>query len=208
MSVFTQKASTQADYDAPPAGSHSACLIGLIDLGTHTETYQGNAPKDVRKIYWLWEFDHTAEGKEGRAVIGREYSVTFGSKSGMRQMIENWRAKKFGENEEYDITKLLGKPCLLTITHDVKNEKVYAKLNNIGPLPKGMIALKPSRPLIKFDLDSGEAFPDADYLPWTFGQKLSDKFSACQEKNGGIKPQSTKNGKPQAATVGDDFEAF
>lgn len=204
MGVFQQKASTQQDFDLAPAGAHSACLIALIDLGTHADTYQGGAPKDVRKIFWLWEIDHTPEGSKGRAVIGNEYNLSFNSKAKMRLMIETWRGKKFNDDEEYDILKLLGKPCLLTITHETKNDRTNAKISAIGPMPKGMTPLKPSRPLIQFDLDSGEPFPTADYLPWTFGKKLIDKFNQCHEKAGKspVGAATSANGSKQPVGAG------
>ncbi len=211
MGVFHQKASTAQEFDLAPAGSHAACLIALIDLGTHTETFQGSDPRDLRKLFFLWEIDHTSEsGNGGRAVIGREYNVSFGSKSGMRLMVEGWRGKKFNDDEEFDIVKLLGKPCLLTITHDAKGDKTFAKISSIGPMPKGMAAIKPSRPLIQFDLDSGKEFPDADYLPWTFGQKLVDKFNASHEKTGkGAAPSANGHAAaPAEAAAEDDVSPF
>ncbi len=209
MGVFHQKASTAQEFDLAPAGSHAACLIALIDLGTHTETYQGTNPTDKRKLFFLWEIDHSTENGSGRAVIGWEYNVSFGSKSKMRQMVESWRGKKFNDDEEFDVTKLLGKPCLLTVIHETKNDRTFAKISSIGPMPKGMAAIKPSRPLIQFDLDSGKEFPDADYLPWTFGQKLVDKFNASHEKTGkGAAPSANGHAAPAEAAAEDDVSPF
>jgi hypothetical protein len=203
MSVFNQKASTQKEFDLAPAGSHAACLIAIIDLGTHRETFQGQDPRDNRKVFLAWEIDN--DGENGRTVIGREYNVSFTSKSALRIMVEKWRGKQFGEDEEFDLTKLLGKACLLTVTHSTNGDRTFAKIDGVAPMPKGMAALKPSRTPVSFDADSGATFPDAEWLPWTFGKKLVDKFNARLEMMG------KGNSVPAAAGASasnDDFEQF
>lgn len=199
MSVFNQKASTQKEFDLAPAGSHASCCLAIIDLGTHRETFQGQDPRDNRKVFVCWEIDH--DGENGRCVIGREYNVSFTSKSALRIMVEKWRGKSFGEDEEFDLTKLLGKPCLLSISHSTSGDRTFAKLDGVAPMPKGMTAIKPSRTPISFDADSGAAFPDADWLPYSFGKKLVEKFNARLEANGG-KPATSTNGKAAAGANG------
>lgn len=207
MSIFTQKASSQKEFDLAPAGAHAGCLIAIIDLGTHTETFQGSDPRDCRKVFMLWEIDHIPEGsKSGRCVIGREYNLSFSAKSGLRIMIEKWRGKSFAEGEDFDLTKLIGQPCLVTVTHTVNGDRTFAKIDAIGPMPKGMKGIKPSRPTITFDLQSGEPFPEADYLPWSFGKPLAQKFDECHERRGGrpASPQAAASANGHAASAAAD----
>ena len=55
--------------------------------------------------------------------------------------MESWRGKTFTEKEalSFDVTALIGKPCLISISHKVaKNGNTYANLTGVNLLPKGM----------------------------------------------------------------------
>ena len=55
MSAFKNKASSGGgDFAVPPAGSHPAVMVALVDLGMHTDTYQGDTTTN-RKLFLVWE---------------------------------------------------------------------------------------------------------------------------------------------------------
>ena len=51
------------DFTLVPAGNHEAVIVGIIDLGIHTETYEEKT-HDVRKVQLVWEL--TAKPKNDR----------------------------------------------------------------------------------------------------------------------------------------------
>jgi hypothetical protein len=64
-------------------------------------------------------------------------------KANLRKFIESWFGKKFPHDaaaSDFDLQKLLGRRCLINITHTERGTKVYADVNNATPIPKGMVA--------------------------------------------------------------------
>src|SRR5262249_53352279 len=105
------------NFDAPPAGSIPGVLVALIDLGTHTEEYDG-ASKETHKVYLAWELTGEAKpGGGGNFFIGRDYTYSFAESANLRKVVQAWRGKDFAQDEEFDLAMLLGKPCLLSLLH-------------------------------------------------------------------------------------------
>jgi hypothetical protein len=62
-------------------------------------------------------------------------------KSNLRKDLESWRGRGFTEQEckAFDITKLLGVPCMLNVIHKTNNKgNKYATIGSISPIPKGL----------------------------------------------------------------------
>ncbi len=174
---WNQKAqSGGGNFDLCPAGNHPAVLIGLIDLGTQTEKFQGQEERSVRKVFLTWEIpgEKTESGRSH--VIGREYTLSFHEKAALRQLIESWRGKSFAEGEEFDISKLLDQACMLTVLNEDSNKRTFAKIKNVAAMPKGMAKPKATLPTISFNLEDNHPseFPEVDWLPWSFGSQLVD----------------------------------
>lgn len=90
-------------------------------------------------------------------------------KANLRKDLESWRGKGFTEDEakEFDITKLLGIPCMLSIIHKVsKSNSEYATISTISTIPKGMECPAQINANFefnytdKFSLETVELFPD------------------------------------------------
>jgi hypothetical protein len=102
-------------------------------------------------------------------VISREFTLSMHEKSTLRAFLESWRGQKFTEEEakKFDITKLMGVPCQLNVTHVEKGEKTYANIQGATPLHKSMVAAMPA-PMNKvrvlsysdFDWSVFETLPD------------------------------------------------
>src|SRR5579859_1912968 len=133
---FTVKAKAGGGTEVPPAGNHPAVLVALIDLGTQRTEYN-NQVSWQRKVYLVWELTtEQVAGTTNNHVIGRDYTLTFSSKSLLRGLIEKWRGRGFAENEEFDLSKLLGQKCLLTVIHKTSgNDRLYAKIECISSVP-------------------------------------------------------------------------
>jgi hypothetical protein len=201
---WTQKATSGGgNFETCPAGNHPAVLIGIIDLGTQNEKFQGSEARDVRKVYLCWEIpgEQTASGRSH--VMGREYTLSFHEMSGLRKMIEAWFNKKFAEGQEFDLSQLMGRACLLTILNEEKNGKTFAKINGVGGLPKGMAKPVATLETVAFNMDEDdvEKFPDAEWLPWSFGSRLIDIVKLSPEWKEKGSPAATPAPAKQASKM-------
>lgn len=183
-----------ADFEMCPAGNHPGVCIGLIDLGTHWESFQGGAEKKLRKVLLVWEVEVEEDGKDKRLVIGRDYNVAidpktgalnYGSKSNIRLMLEGWRGKAYGPEDDVDLEVVHGKACLVNVTHKkTAAGKDVARVESVSNLPKGMAALKPTREKVLYSADSREGVPGQEWLPRVFGEKITDVIPRSLEWGG------------------------
>lgn len=126
----------------PDAGNHLAIAIQVIDLGTQESPTPGfNA---ARKIRIVWELPHekhkfSDEKGEEPFTVAKEYTLSMNEKSNFRKDLESWRGKKFSESEcsVFDETKIIGKPCFVSVIHVDKPTKTYANVNAVTAIPKG-----------------------------------------------------------------------
>ena len=145
MSITATTNSTKKNFEPIPAGSYPARCYSMIEMGTNEETYQGTV-KMVNKVRITWELPTEMEvfkeerGPEPR-VISKEFSLSMHEKANLRGFLESWRGRSFTDNEAkaFDVTNLLGVPCLLSITHKTANNgNTYANISSVSLLPKGM----------------------------------------------------------------------
>lgn len=131
------------DFKIPPAGTHAARCISIIDLGTQEIEWQGKK-KEQRKIRFSWELPleleiFNPEKGEQPFIVSRDYTLSMFDASALRKDLESWRGKKFTDHEAewFDETKVLGKPCTLTIVHNEKGGKTYANISGVSGVMKG-----------------------------------------------------------------------
>ena len=119
----------------------------MVHIGNVEETIPGQAPKKMNKVRIGWELPTEMKVfKEGTPeqplVISKDFTLSMHEKAGLRQMLKGWRSKDFtdAEAEAFDITKLLGVPCMLNITHKPSKDgsQMYEQISGVTPLPKGM----------------------------------------------------------------------
>lgn len=160
-------ASTQSDnYELCPSGTMAAICYRVIDLGTQQTNYDGQI-KRSKKINLSWELpgEKMADGVRVFSIHKR-YTLSLHEKATLRQDLEAWRGTPFTDEQlaGFDISKLLGAPCLLGVIHTMKDGKTYANISSILKIPKGMPAPTPVNPPVQFDLDN-------------FDQAVYDSFS-------------------------------
>lgn len=182
MSLKT-KATSSKDFDAElaPAGQHVAVCIAVIDLGTHTETFQGQDPKDAHKIFLAWEL--TAEST--RPVVGMGFTLSLHTKSKLRAWLKNWSGgKDLSDGQEFDVTKLAGLACQLTIEHKQSGDRTFSNIANLTGLAKGMNAPKAEKPTVIFDIDGGKTPAFEDWMPRLYGKTVEEWILESHEKGG------------------------
>lgn len=135
------------DFTLVPAGSHIAVCDIVADIGLQPGSTL--FPKPKQQVYIRFqiptervEFDKDGKKQEGPAVIGKAYTASMNEKATLRHHLESWRGKAFTDEEAegFDVSALLGKPCMLTVMHTVKDGRTYANIAGIGGLPKGISA--------------------------------------------------------------------
>ncbi len=201
-SPWKQKATTGGEArEVPDAGAHPAVLVALIDLGTHSEEFKDDAGKvkvkDIRKVQFVWELTgEPIKGQPGKNhIIGRDYNLFFSQKAALRKLVEAWRGKALAEGEEFDIAVLLGKPCLVTLSHGQSARgNAYAKLEAVGPLPKGTKAAPPKIAPFSRLVDSADLLPD--WLPYIYGESVGDFVARAKEIAGHTTPRPRADAAP------------
>lgn len=195
--------------ELPPAGTHPAVLIGLIDLGTHEETYQGKATPPKRKVMLVWELvtEKMSGMKDSNHVIANRYTFSLASKATLRKVLEDWRGKKYGDDEEVDISAVLGKSCLLSVNHTQSGDRTFANVAGVQQVVKGMAVppaqRKPVEWQVGYDLDQ---LPD--WLPYLYGEPVAEVVKRCHELTGRSKaePNGESDSEPVGAGAGQGQE--
>lgn len=168
------------------AGTYAARCYSMVHVGTNEEEILGKK-KILNKVRISWELPTEMEifkeenGPEPR-VISEEYTLSMHEKSTLRPMLESWRGKGFTEEEaeSFDVTKLIGAPCMLTIIHKkANNGNTYAKVSGASKMPKGMECPPAILSEFIFDYDENFSMDKADSLP----DFVKDKIFSSQEFN-------------------------
>lgn len=169
------------DFKPVPAGTHLAMCIAVIDLGVQA----GGKFKPQRKVYLRWELpneiiewtDRDSVKHSGPMVIGKLYTLSLSEKANLRADLEAWRGRTFNEQElkGFDVVNVLGKPCMLGVTHNNQGGKTYANVSAVMGLPKGTPAFNAVNTPVTYSPDEHDQ-RIFDALP----QWLQDQINARQ----------------------------
>ncbi len=182
MASFNLKANSGSGggFVKPPAGNHPAVCVAVIDLGTHTREFNGQA-KDQRQIYFCWELPtETVAGTTGtHHVIATRLTASLNEKAKLRQWIEGRRAAAIPDGQDYNVFDEVGKPCLL----NVKANGEYVNVEGMSALPKGFTVPPTQNKGFYFSLNDYEGGPISlpAWLPYLFGQPVLDVIEASAE---------------------------
>lgn len=146
-------------FEVAPAGNHLGVCYQVVDLGTQTTTYNDEVKK-ARRILIGWELPNELMADGRPFVVSRRYTFSVHEKAVLRKHLENWRGKKFVDEDfgedGFDIKNLLGKACFVNVVHAVSGDKTYANVDSIAQLPKGTPAPEMVNAPIYLSLESGE----------------------------------------------------
>lgn len=198
-SRFKDRASSNQAFEIPPAGSHPAVLVGLIDLGTHQRTFQGQDQGEAAQLYLVWEL--TAEpcpGTNRNHVLGRQFTRSLNKKAKLRQFIESWSGRQLNDGDEFDYEKMLGKSCLLNVIHKQSGDYTNANIDSIGRVPKGMTVPSAKIEPYMWYVGCGKPLPELPWLPPIYGQSVKQMIEASKEYKSGT-PAANSNGNGKQA---------
>jgi hypothetical protein len=154
-------AKAKGDGIAPvDAGTWTAVCVGYADLGTQRSDFGGEV-REARKVMLFWDIPELRmeyEGKDKPRRISARYTLSLGKKASLRAVLEAWRGRAFTEQEldGFDLANLIGKGCLLLVTHEAKQDGgVFAKVKGVMALPKGMGSPALETDPIRYEIEDG-----------------------------------------------------
>lgn len=171
--------------EVPPPGNHPATLIGLIDLGTHVDEYEGKETRDHKALF-CWELSGEIKADGTPHVLTQElnFMEKIGTKSKLRVMLQAWRGRPMEDGEALDLMALLGKGCLLNVGHK-KSAKGndYATILGISPPVKGMTIPRPHNDVFEWHFGGGQFVAPA-WLPYLYGEPVATRIGLAEENKG------------------------
>lgn len=146
----------------PPleGGTYMGVCIGVIDIGNQ---YNDRYKKYDAKLMLMFEIPSetvTVDGEEKPRWLSREYTASLSEKAVLCKHLTSWRSKAFTEDElsedgdGFDITTMLGEPCMLTVIVKDTNSGSHSQIENISAMPKGVPVPKTESELMAFDIDN------------------------------------------------------
>ncbi|WP_449369722.1 phage replication initiation protein, NGO0469 family [Thiomonas sp.] len=188
---------TAGTFELPPSGPQAARCIRVIDLGTQTSDYQGEA-KSARKVLLTWRLDERRSDGEPHQV-SRRFTASLHEKAALRAFLKSWRGRDFTPDElsAFDLRKLLGASALLNLTHSQRAGRDYADIASVSPLLKGM---QPPPPLgdnegLLFDISDPATHAVLDDL----SERLQDQIKDSPEWRAAHTPAISASRPAQSA---------
>lgn len=179
------KQTSDSNFKPIPVGMHTAVCVALIDLGLQAGT--GNfAP--AYKIALTFRTPDQLTDKGEPMSITQTLTSSMHKKANLRKLVENWFGKSFTDEENaknFDLKVLLGRAALINIKHDSKNDKTYANIAAVNPLPAQI-----AKPVVKAE----------DLLYYDDDLPLAEKQAAFLRIAEWLQEKITKQLQPQAAT--------
>ncbi len=139
-------------YELPPAGTHPARCISVIDIGTQKTAYG-----EKGQVWLAWELLNELRSDGAPHVIGKRFTASLNKKAGLRAALDSWRGRPLSQEElkGFDLKNVLGKPCLVSVTREEKDDgKEIAVISSVVQAPKGMAIPPATTELIGFEIDS------------------------------------------------------
>lgn len=126
------------DFKRLETGSHAAVCDMVVRLGVHPGGGQFPAPKD--KVYLRWQVPSERTDDDRPMVIGATLTYSMHEKAQLRKMLEGWRGEKFSDEAAatFDLSKLIGKPCMVSVVESESGGKTYSNVASVSKLPKGL----------------------------------------------------------------------
>jgi len=159
-------------FDPVPAGNHVARCYSMVYSGTIETEYLGEKKK-AKKVHITWELPNELkvfkqENGEQPMVLSKAFTLSLSEKSTLRPFLESWRGKAFtqAEADGFDITTVVGHPCMLNVIHKTKKDgNIKAEISALSSMPKGLTCPPQNQqslifPVAAFDADILSKFSD------------------------------------------------
>lgn len=169
-----------------PAGNHIARCYSMVQIGTIQEHIMGK-DKELHKVRITWEVPgemrvFNEESGEQPMVVSKEYTLSMNEKATLRKDLESWRGAPFTEEEAkaFDITALLGIPCMLNIIHKTSaGGNQYVAISAVSSIPKEIKESVPAQINDNFEFTLQGDFDQGKFD--TLPEFLQDKIKSSKE---------------------------
>lgn len=128
MPIYAKDPSGQ--FPKAPPGSHPAVCCDVVDLGT-VSTHFGTYPA----VRIVWQIDETQPNGK-RYLVMKRYKNSLHPKSGLSIALTSWRGRAFTDEERrgFDLEKLLGVNCIVSVTHKANDQGgVFVDVSSVSP---------------------------------------------------------------------------
>lgn len=174
--AIVAKQGEQSNKNPAPEGTHIAVCTQVIDLGhQYSEFYD----KTAHKVMIGWELQSDEKRDDGKPfVVWKRYTLSLGDRANLRRDLKAWRGRDFTPEEldGFDLRNILGKSCMIGVTHRAVDGKTYVDVSTVAALPKNMKAAKAEGTQIYFDIN------DPDMAAYgTFSDGLKKTIQASEE---------------------------
>jgi hypothetical protein len=147
------------DFEECPTGVWAARCYKIIDLGTQTASFKGET-KLQRKVVITFEVYTNPPMEDGRPFSQSQWFTNSNFEgSNLVKFLTAWRGAPIDPNEMSDETfmeKLLGKPCMLSLSKSAPNTQgqTYVNIISCMRVPQGMQVPRLINKPVIFDLDN------------------------------------------------------
>lgn len=204
MAIIASNTGGGGDFSPCPQGTHLAICNMVVDLGKQRGEYQGT-PNVKHKVFVRWEMPHERiawtdrDGveKEGPRVISKTYTLSLHENSALRADLVGWRGRNFSAEEEaaFDVSKLLGVPCMVSVIHNQRGDKNYANVQSVSGVPKGIE--KPTKTECDPILYDSDNIASWDHLPEWLQKKIDEQVTDS--------PNGSQGAAQQRSDLDDDI---
>lgn len=185
ISRWTAKAtnSSGGDFEVCPTGNYPGTIVGLFDVGTHEDTYDGES-KSQRKL--ILAFELAKKQQNGNPfVLAQQVNWSLHKKATFRGLVESVVGRELSDGEDFNVLDLAGSPVMVQVNHRTSNGKTYHGIGAVTQFPEGLPAPTPvnAPPVVWSVLDEGNPFPveALDWLPFIYGESVKDLAERSRE---------------------------
>ena len=129
-------------FTPAPEGMQPSVCVDVVDLGLIDQGYGEKPTVDIK-----WQIGEIEKESGKPFLVMKRYNNSLHKKATLRKDLETWRGRRFTleELKGFDLEKLIEKNCQLQIIHSSPTDegKIYANIETIIPLSKGMEKLTP-----------------------------------------------------------------
>jgi hypothetical protein len=189
MATYASDTGGGGTFDPVPEGPHPAICDMFVDLGLQ-EGKGMSAGKIQHKIYIRWQipghrisYEKDDVKHEGPMTIGKQFTLSLHEKATLRKFLQGWRGRAFTPEElkKFDVTTIVGKPCLLSVSHAPKDGGgVYANVDSAMAVPGGMTVPPIEGEALIYDADNMGSFEKL--RPWLQDLVKAQKLPAEADK--------------------------
>jgi len=190
MAFLSKDAGGTGGFEPVPAGTYVARCITVVDIGIQQSNF---GPKEKVwlgfeipsvRVSWTKRNDQGVEIEhEGPALIGSTYTNSIHRKAILGQHLVSWRGKDFTDKERdgFELFNVLGAPCMISVTHNIKGDKTYANITAIMRLPQGTTAPDAETDIIGYSPSDNTKIGNLTKLPEWLQKRCHEGHGAAAD---------------------------